>query len=292
MGQENWMGEDARDTVGLEMAIDVGVSVGLFDIFKVGIGTRISTAIEKLHIEGTKKSVAVRMSADADLGVVGDPYGVVALGCGCFHAYYYEVDDPAGKMGEGGHEEQFVMVVPVGGTSTLWSTKRYNAMAEAVGGLPIFDVPYRIGDVSSYPTGPQKLDGSPIPKDDFVFPEPPSILVSDVGDASFRMQVSENELDIVTRRTSIDLTGELNVGPFRFAPSLGARWGQGYGVEVGEAAFFGGSIPPIRDDPATPEDEYLEFSYATMPFVYREHYVDAKGEDAGLYVISYAAAVE
>ena len=289
MGMTESSSESVRDTVSLEMGIDVGVSASLFDIFKAGMSTQISTRVEKFTLEDHKKSVGVRMSAQPDLGLIGDPYGVISLSCGCFHAYYYEVDDPAGKMGEGGDEEQFVMVVPVGGSTTLWSTKRYNAMAEAVGDLPIVDIPYRLGDVESYPEGPEKLDGDPIKEEDFIFPEPPSILVSDVGDASFRLSVSEYHLEVNTRRTNIGFRGELGVGPFTFGASLGASWGKGYGVSVGESAFFSGSIPAVPDDPTTPEDEYLEFSYATLPFVYREHYTDAEGNDAGYYVISYAA---
>ena len=123
-----------------------------------------------------------------------------------------------------------------------------------------------------------------------MFPDPPNILVSDVGNAGFWLEMSEFEVDITTRRTNIDLTGHLGVGPFQFGAFLGSRWGKGYGVEVGELAFFAGSMPPIPDDPDTPEDEYLEFSYATLPFVYREHYQGAEGEDAGYYVVSYAVA--
>jgi hypothetical protein len=292
LGHDNWTGEEWQDTVGLEMAIDVGVSASLFNVFRASIGTRIATAIEKLHIDGSTKRAGVRMFADADPGMVGDPYGVVVLSCGCFHAYYYEVDDPAEKLGEGGNAEQFVLVVPVGATVTQWSTKRYNAMAETVGNLPLMEVPYRIGDVGSYPSGPEKIDGSLIPKEDFVFEEPPSILVSDVGHAGFWLAVGEYETDITTRRTSIDLTGELGLGPFKFGASLGARWGKGYGVTVGEEALFHGAMPPIPDDPDTPEDEYLEFAYTMLPFVYREHYQDAEGNDVGYYVLSYAAAQE
>ena len=48
----------------------------------------------------------------------------------------------------------------------------------------------------------------------------------------------------------------------------------------------------MPDNPNTPEDEYLDHAYTTMPFVYREHYTNADGEDAAFYVVSYAVAQE
>ena len=78
----------------------------------------------------------------------------------------------------------------------------------------------------------------------------------------------------------------------KFGADLGVGWGQGYSVRVGESAFFGGNLPPLPDNPDTPEDEYLEYAYTTMPFVYREHYTDADGNDAAYYVVSYAVAQE
>ena len=37
----------------------------------------------------------------------------------------------------------------------------------------------------------------------------------------------------------------------------------------------------------TPEDEYLVHGFAMTPYVYREHYTDAEGNDAGYYVLSH-----
>ena len=85
----------------------------------------------------------------------------------------------------------------------------------------------------------------------------------------------------------IPFIGDVSVGA-----SLGVGWGQGYSVTVGEDAFFGGSLPPLPDDPNTPEDEYQQHAYTTLPYVYREHYTDANGNDAAYYVVSYAVAQE
>ncbi|MEM6290550.1 MAG: VCBS repeat-containing protein [Myxococcota bacterium] len=289
--------ESFSDSVSLDMGIDLGVSVGLFDIAKVGLGTSIRQSVSFTESQSFKKSIGTRFSARPDSYFEGEPYGVVVLTCGCFHAYYYEVEDPGSKLGEGGDGEQFVFMVPVGGTEMLWSTRRYNAMAEAVGNLPIMEIPYQVGNPSSYPPGPERLDGLPIPEEDFVFTELPSVLVSDAGSSGFRLSVGEDETNSVSMSTSLgfstDVSGEIPfIGGVRFGASLGVGWGEGYSLSVGEGAFFGGSLPPLPDNPSTPDDEYLQFAYTTVPFVYREHYTDADGNDAAYYVVSFAVAQE
>ena len=47
-------------------------------------------------------------------------------------------------------------------------------------------------------------------------------------------------------------------------------------------------MPPLGDNPDTPEDEYQYRRYSFAPMVHREHYTDAAGEDAGYYVVSYS----
>jgi hypothetical protein len=295
IGRAEASSESFSDSVSLDMGIDMGVSIGLFDIAKLGLGTKIRNSVKFTETQTFKESVGTRYSARPESYFEGEPYGVVTLTCGCFHAYTYQVEDPAEMLGEGGNDEQFVLMVPVGGSEMLWSTPRYNAMAEAVGGLPIMDVPYQVGNPDSYPSAPERLDGSPIPAEDFVFTEPPSILVSDAGSSGFRLSVGENTSNGVSMSTSIgfsaDISGDIPfIGGVKFGASLGVGWGQGYKVSVGDSAFFGGSLPPLPDNPDTPEDEYLEHAYTSMPFVYREHYIDANGEDAGYYVVSHAVA--
>jgi hypothetical protein len=67
---------------------------------------------------------------------------------------------------------------------------------------------------------------------------------------------------------------------------------QGYSIRIGKEAIFAGDIPPIPDNPDTPEDEYLEHRFAFSPYVYREHYTDAGGEESGYYVVYYASSAQ
>ncbi len=298
VGRADSTSESFSDSISLDMSIDMGVSVGFFDVAKVGFGTRVRNSVSFSETQTFRQSIGTRFSARPESYFEGEPYGVVTMTCGCFHAYKYRIDDPAEMLGEGSNGEEFVLMVPVGGTELLWSTQRYNAMAEAVGGLPIMDVPYMVGNPDSYPPGPETLAGTPIPTEDFVFPDPPSVLVSDAGSSGFRLSVGEDMTNSVSMSTSIsfgvDVSSEIPLlgGGVKFGADLGVGWGQGYSVRVGESAFFGGSLPPLPDNPNTPEDEYLDHAYTTMPFVYREHYTNASGDDAAFYVISYAVAQE
>jgi hypothetical protein len=290
LGDGEITSESFSDTISLRAGIDIGVSASLFDLFKVSLGTRVSAEVSETMTTSTTYNIGHRMITNPNPDMVGYDYGIVMLSCACYHAYYYEVHDPNNRLGSAVDREQFVMVLPVGGTTTVWSSKRYNAMAERVGNLPIVEIPYVIGDPSSYPAGPEKADGSPIATDDFVFPKVPSLLVSDVTNVGFWLSVGEMETNEVARSTSIDVYGELGLGGFKFGATAGAGWGHSHAVTVGEEAIFAGFVPPIFDNPATPEDEYLEYAFAFSPFVYREHYTDDAGNDAGYYVMSFAVA--
>ena len=50
-----------------------------------------------------------------------------------------------------------------------------------------------------------------------------------------------------------------------------------------------GGVPPVRDQASTPEDEYALHRYAFKPYVYREHYENAEGDEGGYYVVGYTS---
>jgi hypothetical protein len=161
-------------------------------------------------------------------------------------------------------------------------------MAAAVGNLPLAEIPYVLGDPESYPRGPERADGSPIANEDFVFPEVPNYLVSDVADVGWELAVGTSEVNSVSTKIGLKVGASLGVGPFQFGAGLGPSWGKAYELKVGDQATFSGSVPPIPDDSATPEDEYIEYAFSFAPYVYQEHYTDAEGNDAAYYVMSYA----
>ena len=276
------------DTVSLTLGFDVGVSAGFLDIFKAGVSVGLREQLSKSRTVQKSLTVGDRFVATPDVRRLGHDYGMVALSVGCFHTYTYEVEDPAELLGQGGDKELISVLVPVGGATTFWSTKRYNAMAERVEGLPVIEVPYVIGDPSSYPRGPERADGSPIPDEDLVFPEVPRYVVSDAGHVGWWLSVGETETNSVAMNTSLSVDAKGGIGPFEFGAHLGVGWGQSYAVSIGSESLFGGSVPPIPNNPATPEDEYAAYAYAFSPVVYREHYTDAGGNDASFYVLSFA----
>ena len=292
VGESDIQGESHTQYVSLRSSIDLGVSGSLFGIFSGGLSTRISNEVGMSYTEDTTYYIGTRVSAGPSPKDAGYDYGLVMLNCSCFHAYYYEIEDPRERLGPGGDGEEFVMLLPVGGTTTVWSSKRYNAMAEAVGTLPHVEIPYVIGDLSSYPSGPQRADGSPIEEEDFVFPEVPNLLVSDAGNIGWWLSVNETMTNETSMTSGLEIRGELGLGPFKFGAGLGGNWGEAHSIRVGEAGLFGGTVPPVPDDPDTPEDEYLEYAYSFAPYVYREHYTDADGDDAAYYVMSFAVGLD
>ena len=123
------------------------------------------------------------------------------LSCGCYHQYGYVTDDPGFKIG--GTGQVMDILVPVGGQTLLLSTKRYNAIAEVVPHLPVIEPPVRIGDVQSYPNQPMRLDGSPVPQDDLLFPETPVFCVVTQIDDSAKVSIHDNTWAISGRTVTV-----------------------------------------------------------------------------------------
>jgi hypothetical protein len=282
--------ETMEETVSLHLALTATYGPDLGPIAKAEVSAYLMKDWSATHGLTTRMTVGQRYTLEADPAKYGDDYGGVILSCGCFHVYEYESDDPGDKIGGSG--QPITVYVPVGGQTALWSTKRYNAMARALGGLPIIDIPTRVGDVASYPSSHQRLDGTSIPDDDKVFPEPPQYQVSDVGNVGWFLSVGETEFNKTAETTSIGMKATL--GAFGASGSVEANVGFGtaYTIAVGKEAQFLGNVPPLPDDPETPEDEYQAYRYSFSPMVHREHYEDAAGEDAGFYVLSYSVGMQ
>jgi hypothetical protein len=278
--------ETMSDTVSLHLGLTVGYGAEIPGVLKASVSGYLYKDFAATKAVTRSISVGQRFTVDADPKLLGDDYAAVVLSCGCFHAYSYETDDPANKVGGSGKEMR--VFVPVGGQTGLWSSKRYLAMAKALGGLPEMTVPYRIGDIASYPPAHQTLAGQPIPEADRVFPEPPSFQVSDVGTVTWSLTSTQIEANTVAETTTIGLTGTLGAFGASVSGDINTGFSHAYTVTVGQDALFAGSVPPLVDNPETPEDEYETYRYSFSPTVYREHYQDAAGEDAGYYVITYA----
>ena len=287
VGNTDIQSETTSDTVSLHLGLTVGWGGDLFSVVKGGVNAYLIK--DWAATKSVTKSLAIgtRWSMDADPKTFGDDYGGVVLSCGCFHQYNYETDDPSNKVGGSG--QQIAVLVPVGGQTGLWSSKRYNAVAEKVGGLPIINVPFRVGSIDSYPAEHQTLARQPIPDEDRVFVTPPTYQASDIGSVGWSLSIGEHEANTQSQTTTMGMNA--SVGAFGFTVSGDTNMGfnHAYTVAVGTDALFAGGIPPMQDDPSTPEDEYETYRYNFAPMVYREHYADAAGEDAGFYVITYAA---
>ena len=185
--------------------------------------------------------------------------------------------------------ENFVLTVPVGGSVSVWSVSRYNAMAEAIGNLPIIEVPYAVGDVDDYPSEPERLDGTAIPDEDMVFSEELWYTAPDVGRVSFWRSLGQESTQRVSWDTRMGTSMDVTAAGVKVGVGAEFGWGKGYSLTLGTGALFAGSVDAIPDDPETPEDEYNLFTYRFAPIVYREWYTNQNGDDAAFYVMSYVA---
>lgn len=285
VGDTETASETLSDTVSLSVGLAISFGADFGSIAKAKVGAFFNQDISVSRSVSKKMTIGSRYWVPAAPDVHGTDYAAVLVSCGCYHRYSYQIEDPADRLGGSG--QQMDIYVPVGGKTMLMSSKRYNAMAEVIPHLPHIDPPMRIGDVESYPRTPTRFDGSSVPVEDLLFPEVPEFHASDVGFVKFWLAVAESETNSVTEKTSIGISGSIGGGGISIDSKISVGVAQGYSVTVGRDALFGGGIPPIPDDPSTPEDEFLMHRYSFRPIVYREHYQTPAGEDAGYYVLSY-----
>lgn len=287
VGEGESTAESYTDTVSLRAAVEVGVGAEFpGGLLGAEVAARVQEHFSLSRTQTLQKYVGTRFNMEPDIELHGSEYGMVVLSCACYHAYRYELDDPAGRIGGDGGE--MVVVVPVGGRTALWSTPRYNALAEALGGLPVIEHVPEIGTLDAYPNTPAKPDGTPLRPQDLAFPNAPQFLVSDAGKAGWWLSVIESETNAAALETEIGVNSSIKMGGVKFGAEVAAGFGSGYALTIGREALFGGAVPPLPDQPSTPEDEYEANAYAFQPLVYRERYTNAAGEEAGYYVLSYS----
>jgi hypothetical protein len=285
VGDGQNMDESIEDSVSLGVGVMVGYGIET-PILEAKVSASLERSIEITHRVTRSIYVSQKFWVDADPERLGQDFAAVVLSCGCYHRYRYLTEDPANRIGGSGQVVE--MLLPVGGQTILWSSKRYNAMAKAVGNLPLIDVPYRVGDPSSYPVEPETLASEPIPDVDMLFPELPSFQVSDIADTGFWFSATKFETNEVAESIEMGLTGSLGAGGLEVELSAKAGYSTGYSITVGKEVTFAGEVPAIPDDPETPEDEFSIYHYSFTPHVYRQHYADFAGADAGYYVLTYS----
>ena len=289
VGQNESSDETFSDSVSLHLGMTAtfGLEAGPF---KAKVSASLSQDWTTTRSTTHQRIVGSRHSVLAEPDLHGHDYAAVVLSSGCYHRYRYETDDPANKLGGGGQIAE--LMVPVGGQTQLWSSKRYNALAEALrerdlAHLPSIEVPIRVGDPSSYPSAPTTLGGEPIAAEDMLFPETQSFQLSDVGYVGFHMIAGETTTNASAQTTTIGASA--GFGAFGSGIDVDTSIGvsQGYSLSVGHDALFAGSVPPVPDNPDTPEDDYALHRLSFTPVVYRQRYADAAGAESGYYVIYY-----
>ena len=279
--------ETMSDTVSL--GVGMGLSFGAEALgFKAKVGGYLNQDFSVTQSVTKSFQVGARYWILAQPDLHGTAYAPVIMSCGCYHRYRYETEDPAGLIGGSGQVVDIFQ--PVGGQAQLWSSLRYNALAETVGTLPKIEVPIRVGDHKSYPNTVVDLQGQPIAQDDMLFPEIPSYQISDVGFVSFWLVAGETQTNEVATTTTMGVESSFGAAGVSLNTDVSIGVGQGYSVSVGKSTLFAGGIPPIPDDPTTPEDEFDVFRYSFSPYVYRQRYVDAYGAEAGYYVMHFAVS--
>jgi hypothetical protein len=288
VGTSELGGMNVNESISLSASVGLGFGVSI-PFISGGISGTLSQSITRTKSEATSWEIGSRIAGNPDPKLGGLDYGLVTVSSGCYNTYHYMIEDPMGRFGKNG--EELVVMAPVGETTITWSTRRYNAMAEALGNLPLVEIPYEIGNPDSYPNEVVKPNGDPVPAEDQLFVDLPSFLVADLGEVNIVLAASESQTVGQNQTISLDISQHLTFGGMvTITASRGVSEGFGYSITTGSNIAFAGKIPPIPDNPATPEDEYEKYAFETKPFVYIERYKDDEGVEQGYYVLSFAVS--
>lgn len=278
LGLESGIGSSASEAVSLQLGASVGVTAPLVG---AGVSTSVSMTVQRKLKTARSERVRTGYGVDAAPEVFGDHSAAVVLGWGCFHGYDYEVDDPEGFASDPAADNRLRVSIPVGGGTTAWSSHRYDAVVAALGhGTPL-DVPHVVGDPSTYPA---TLDVSPA---DLLFPEPPELSVSDVASVTWRYALAESTSEEVSQGLALKVDAKVDAPGFQFGASAGVGNTEAYTVSADSLMLFSGRIPPLPDDPATPEDEFLAHRYGVTPWVYLRDLEAPSGESVSVFVVDY-----
>ncbi|MBT8494899.1 MAG: hypothetical protein KJO07_17715, partial [Deltaproteobacteria bacterium] len=239
---------------------------------------------------GTSKSLSFGqwLSVDAQPELYGEAYGAVLLGQGCYDQYSYRVIDPAGRAPAGIEGQDLVIFVPVGGTTTLMSTPRYNQLAEFRGDLPVIEIATKLGNISSYPRTPETLDGRPVAAEDWVMDKSMTFGVSDVAEIGWSMSVGESVGNSESSKISLSGKASVKVAGVKIAGTAGVGQEVSRSLTLSESSMVRGKTPPIPDDPSTPEDEYSAHAFSFTPVLYQHRYQTNSGEQAAFFALTYA----
>jgi hypothetical protein len=297
MGTDSSKGQTKSDGMMYEVRAGLGYSQD-FQVF-----AKIVSAEAEVHWDwqGTSQhDITSTLATSASFEVEAKPElegyngGVVMLGCGCYHQYDYKIEDPAGKLGAGADGKVYSIYVPVAAQTSVWSTRRYNALVEALGNqLPKINIPYEIGQVASYPDKPTTLDGQVIAQEDMVFLNPPTFRVSEIAATNFELSVEHEEVQADMKygtATGAPNGASVQVGVFGFTGSLSLdKWAAtGSSLTVSDSSKVSGTIPPVRKDLSTPEDQLKLYGYSFTPLLYRQHYRSVTGTLGSFLVLTYA----
>jgi hypothetical protein len=296
-------------TMGQEQSSSVTKSDGTMMYLQAGIGfdAELDVVVVKAleveaeahylqqdyHTEGSSTTLGISASFEVEAKPEMEGYdsGAVVLGCGCYHRYDYKLNDPAHKLGAKVDGTTMSILVPVGGQSSVWSTRRYNALVDALGGktLPKIQIPYQLGQVASYPKGPLTLTGAPIDQSDMVFTDPPTFRVSETASTEFELSVEKEHTNEDWVYKGAGVSASLAALGVVASGSYDKLMGKGYAIAVSQRSAFGGTVPPMRNDPTTPEDELKLYGYSFTPLLYRQAF--DLGDDGGqgsYFVLTYA----
>ena len=285
VGESQSTSESLSDTTSLSASIHWGSKGSFFDLFGYEKNKRLTGFLEQTTTNSASVETGSRWQIRSAPQFAGQNIGGVVLSWGCFHTYTYLVHDPDDLL-PGSDGEPVLVAVPVDGGTTLWSTPRYNALAEAVGG-PTVDVPYAAGDVASYPTSPQRLDGSELPDSELLFTDTTWYEASDIGQVDWFATVGQSETNSEVMGYSKSTDASVLVGTGYVGIGYDKGTSKGYSLTVGEAATFSGGIPPILDDPETDQDEYAANRYRVSPLTYLDSWASDDGEENPIFVNTY-----
>jgi hypothetical protein len=272
-GAANTDTKQTDDQMSLRAAFAVGYQAGLPVAATAGLTARVEASLTRTATNIATMTLGESFTLDPHPEEDPSNTAGVLVGGACYRAFSYAVSDPGSIVGEAAGKT-ITVYVPVSTQRAFLSLPHYNALAKAVGHLPILPSTARLGDPSSYPTEAKTTDGQPIAAADLVLKNFTSYTPSDTGKLTWRLALSSTTTNqtALTATATATATATLAGGT---ATAEGAVTGTGtYTVTLGADTSFSGIVPALKAG----SDE----AYSFTPILYRQHY-----ENASFYLLTY-----
>ena len=268
-------------TLSMSSTTTVGFQAGIPILAMTSISAAVAVTLQAASTTVDTLSLAETFTLTASSASDRDDAAVLVAGT-CFQAYEYKVSDPQGRLGAGADGSAMAVLQPVGVQRSVWSLTRYNAVAAAVGHLPVLPTSYRLGQPETYPSTVATFAGQPIAADDQVFPQLDAYEATSSARLNLHLTLADSSANTKAGTAALTLSGSGSLFGPTASENLNFSYNESSTLTLGAQTDIQMDVPQLNAGDTN--------GYSFTPYLYKEHYAPSGGSDASLYVLDFSVA--